>query len=246
MEGKPEAPRGIGASIRSPEIVLMVVAGVAVAILGPYALYRLGPHVPKVSTEEVKSSPPGIDLDVTDLDTLPDSLRDGAMLLLTTETPELPDAIKNLAVANGENVLRPVSEAVEETQPILYWSAAFAAPPYSISISDDRNQVIARAVGIQNTSWMVLTPLRRGGEYTWRRLPSAAPASRRPLVPGALMTVKRSLWRNREHASRAQGFSPDHIGLVAQQLGMLAIAERGIYRAHQTVSRLNYGCTTAE
>ena len=144
---------------RSPEVVLMVVAGIAVAILGPYALYQLSPHAPRVSMAETKSGPPGIDLDITELDTLPDSLREGAMLLLTTETPEPPEAIANLAVAGGENVLRPVSEAVEETQPVLYWSAAFGEPPYTISIADERGQVIARAQGIQNTSWMVLTPL---------------------------------------------------------------------------------------
>jgi len=61
-----------GTGFRSPEVILMVVAGVAVAILGPYSLYLLGPHAPKVSTQETKSGPPGIDLDVSELDTLPD------------------------------------------------------------------------------------------------------------------------------------------------------------------------------
>lgn len=205
---------------RSPEVVLMVVAGVAVAILGPYALYQLSPHVPRVSTPETQSGPPGIDLDISELDTLPDSLRDGAMLLLTTETPQPPDAIANLAVASGENVLRPVSEAVEETQPVLYWSAAFGVPPYTVSISDDRNLVIARAQGIQNTSWMVLAPLRRGGEYTWQVTVAGATeqASFRVLDDGQVM-----LWRAMLAAHRDSHLV---IGLVAQQLGMLAIAER--------------------
>lgn len=205
---------------RSPEVVLMVVAGVAVAILGPYALYQLSPHVPRVSTQETPSGPPGIDLDVSELDTLPDSLRDGAMLLLTTETPQPPDAIANLAVASGENVLRPVSEAVEETQPVLYWSAAFGVPPYTVSISDDRNLVIARVQGIQNTSWMVLAPLRRGGEYTWQVTVAGATeqASFRVLDDGQAM-----LWRAMLAAHRDSHLV---IGLVAQQLGMLAIAER--------------------
>jgi len=203
----------------------MVVAGVAVAILGPYSLYLLGPHAPKVSTQETKSGPPGIDLDVSELDTLPDSLRDGAMLLLTTEMAEPPDSIANLPVASGENVLRPVSEAVEETQPILYWSAAFGEPPYSVSItslsdSAGRGQVIARAQGIQNTSWMVLTPLRRGGEYTWQVTVAGASeqASFRVLDDGQAM-----LWRAMLAAHRDSHLV---IGLVAQQLGMLAIAER--------------------
>src|ERR1700730_10746120 len=99
-----------GKGFQSPEVLLMVVAGVAVAILGPYTLYRLSPHAPKVSLQETQSGPRGIDLDISELNTLPDSLRDGAMLLLTTETPEPPDAIADLAVASGENVLRPVSE----------------------------------------------------------------------------------------------------------------------------------------
>ncbi len=198
----------------------MVVAGVAVAILGPYALYLLAPHAPRVSTQEKQSEPPGIDLDISELDTLPDALRDGAMLLLTEETPEPPEAIANLAVASGENVLRPVSEAVEETQPALYWSAAFGEPPYTVSISDEHGQVIARTQGIQNTSWMVLAPLHRGGEYTWQVTVSGATeqASFRVLDDGQAM-----LWRAILAAHKDSHLV---IGLVAQQLGMLAIAER--------------------
>jgi len=205
---------------RSPEVILMVVAGVAVAILGPYALYQLSPHAPRVSTQEQQSAPPGIDLDVSELDTLPDSLRDGAMLLLSTETPEPPEAIANLGVASGENVLRPVSEAVEETQPVLYWSAAFGEPPYTVAITDEHGQVIARAQGIQNTSWMVLTPLHRGGEYSWQVNVAGATeqASFRVLDDGQVM-----LWRAMLAAHRDSHLV---IGLVAQQLGMLAIAER--------------------
>jgi hypothetical protein len=203
----------------------MVVAGVAVAIVGPYALYELTPHAPRVSTRETQSRPPGIDLDVSDLDTLPDSLRDGAMLLLTTDTPELPDSILNLAPPGGEDVLRPVSEAVEETQPVLYWSAGFAEPPYSVSIlsvsaTDESSQVIARAQGIQNTSWMVLTPLRRGGIYTWQVAATGASeqASFRVLDDG-----QATLWRAMQAAHKDSHLV---MGLVAQQLGMLAIAER--------------------
>jgi len=206
--------------LKSPEVVLMMVAGVAVAILGPYALYELSPHAPRVSTQETKSGPLGIDLDVSELDTLPDSLRDGAMLLLTTETPESPDAIKNLAVASGENLLRPVSEAVEETQPVLYWSPAFGEPPYTVSITDDHGVVIARAQGIQNTSWMALSPLHPGGEYTWQVTVSGATetASFRVLDQG-----QATLWRAMQAAHKDSHLV---IGLVAQQLGMLAIAER--------------------
>jgi len=198
----------------------MVLAGVAVAILGPYALYQAFPHPKATRTPDAQAVARGIDLDITELDALPDSLRQGAMKLLTADTAEPPEAIANLAVATGENVLRPVSEAVEETQPVLYWSAAFGVPPYTISIADERGLVISRAQGIQNTSWMVLTPLRRGGEYTWQVTVTGATetASFRVLDDGQVM-----LWQAMLAAHKD---SPLLIGLVAQQLGMLAIAER--------------------
>jgi len=198
----------------------MVLAGVAVAILGPYALYQAFPHPKATRTPDAQAVARGIDLDIAELDALPDSLRQGAMKLLTADTAEPPEAIANLAVATGENVLRPVSEAVEETQPVLYWSAAFGVPPYTISIADERGLVISRAQGIQNTSWMVLTPLRRGGEYTWQVTVTGATetASFRVLDDGQVM-----LWQAMLAAHKD---SPLLIGLVAQQLGMLAIAER--------------------
>ena len=208
-------------AFKSPEVVLMVVAGLAVAILGPYSLYLLMPHAPRVSSEKTKSAAAGIDLDISELDTLPDSLRGDAMLLLTVETPELPEAIANLGAASGENILRPVSEAVEETQPVLYWSAAFGEPPYTVSISDDKGLVIARAQGIQNTSWMALTPLRRGGEYTWVVTSPTAKfeqASFRVLDDG-----QATLWQAMLAAHKDSHLV---LGLVSQQLGMLAIAER--------------------
>ena len=198
----------------------MVLAGVAVAILGPYALYQAFPHPKATRTPDAQAVARGIDLDITELDALPDSLRQGAMKLLTADTAEPPEAIANLAVATGENVLRPVSEAVEETQPVLYWSAAFGVPPYTISIADERGLVISRAQGIQNTSWMVLTPLRRGGEYTWQVTVTGATetASFRVLDDAQVMLWQAMLAAHKE--------SPLLIGLVAQQLGMLAIAER--------------------
>ena len=80
--------------------------------------------------------------------------------------------------------------------------------------------MISRAQGIQNTSWMVLTPLKRGGEYTWQVTVTGATesASFRVLDDGQAM-----LWKSMLAAHKD---SPLLIGLVAQQLGLLAIAER--------------------
>jgi hypothetical protein len=109
---------------------------------------------------------------------------------------------------------------VEETQPVLYWSAGFGEPPYSVSITDERGQVIARAQGIQNTSWMVLTPLRRGGEYTWQVSVTGVSeqASFRVLDDG-----QATLWSAMQTAHKDSHLV---IGLVAEQLGLLGIAER--------------------
>jgi hypothetical protein len=87
-------------------------------------------------------------------------------------------------------------------------------------VTDEHGQVIARAQGIQNTSWMVLTPLRRGADYTWQVTVSGATetASFRVLDDG-----QATLWRAMLAAHRDSHLV---IGLVAQQLGMLAIAER--------------------
>jgi hypothetical protein len=67
---------------------------------------------------------------------------------------------------------------------------------------------------------MVLTPLHRGGEYTWQVTVSGATeqASFRILDDGQEM-----LWRAMLAAHKDSHLV---IGLVAQQLGMLAIAER--------------------
>lgn len=220
MPAKPPTPSGAGSPLKTPQVVLMVLAGVAVAILGPYALYQAFPHPRAVRVQDPQTAARGIDLDISELDTLPDSLRDGAMLLLIADTPEPPESIANLAEATGENVLRPVSEAVEETRPVLYWSAAFAEPPYTVSILDERGQVLSRAQGIQNTSWMVLMPLRRGVEYSWQVTVAGATESAafRVLDDGQAM-----LW------DAIQTAHPDShlvLGLVAQQLGLLGIAER--------------------
>ncbi len=209
-----------GKGFRSPEVILMVVAGVAVAILGPYALYRVFPHAPTVVTKENQSGPPGVDLDSSELQTLPGALRDGAEVLLMAETPQAPDAIVNLPLATGDNVLRPVSEAVEESQPVLYWSAGFGEPPYTVAVSDDHGQVVARSQGIQNTSWMVPVPLRRGADYTWQVSVTGVTeqASFRVLDDREV-----NVWKATQAAHKDSHLV---IGVVAQQLGMLGIAER--------------------
>jgi hypothetical protein len=67
---------------------------------------------------------------------------------------------------------------------------------------------------------MVLMPLRRGGEYTWQVTVAGVTESAafRVLDDGQMM-----LWKAMQ---AAHGDSHLLIGLVAQQLGLLSIAER--------------------
>src|SRR6185295_15787884 len=99
MPAKSSSAGGFSAAIRSPQVVLMVLAGVAVAILGPYALYQAFSHPKATAAKAAPADKRGIDLDITELDDLPDSLKGGAILLLTTEVPEPPEAIADLPVA---------------------------------------------------------------------------------------------------------------------------------------------------
>lgn len=205
----------------------MVIAGLAVAIGGPYWMWHsMGPH----SNLSGSSNPDSTDsqpvqhavdaaLDISELDALPKSLHDGAMLLLTTDTPEHPDDIAGLPDPTNENLLTPVSEAVLETQPTLYWQPGFGDPPYTATIFLG-NQIVSRGQGLGNTSWTVSSPLARGGDFTWQ-LTSGATSARASFH--VLDEGQARLWNGikTEHAA-----SHLVMGTVAQQLGMLGIAER--------------------
>src|SRR5579862_2484182 len=151
---------------KSPGGMAMVAVGVALAILGPYLLYKLGPlgrNKVKDADETSQPAPPSIDgsLDIADLDSLPQDLHDGAIVLLTTENPVPPDPIASLPEPMGEDVLRPVSEAEAQNPPTLYWSPGFAEPPYSVTVLQG-TQVVARGQGLANTSWTPPVALMKG------------------------------------------------------------------------------------
>ena len=212
------------APYRSPQVLLMIAAGLAVVILGPYLLYRAASPPSRGTAAPAKSQaagPVGLDnvLDASELDSLPQTLREGAMLLLlNSDVPDPADSIAALPEPVGENLRNPVSEAVEFTEPVLYWSA-FAPPPYSVTVMDERNQVVAQGP-TQNTSWTVPVSLRPGGIYTWQ-----------VTVPGM---VERASFRVLDQAEQnlwkgiRAGHADSHLalGLVAQQLGLLVFAER--------------------
>jgi hypothetical protein len=202
----------------------MVVAGLAVAIGGPYLMWRsMGLHtnLSGTSTPDSQSGPHTVDpsLDLSGLDSLPKPLHDGAMVLLSTDSPEAPDSIAGLPDPTSENLLRPVSEAVFETQPTFYWQPGAGSPPYSVTISLG-SQVVARGAGIANTSWTVPMPLFRGGVYTWQLTAEGASARASFRV---LTEVESRQWM-----AVQSGPMPSHlvVGTVAEQLGMLGIAER--------------------
>src|SRR5205807_8702971 len=72
---------------KSPQAIFMALAGLIVAIVGPYMMWRsTGAHGNvRGSGQETSESRPAIDpsLDLSEFDSIPKSLHDGAMLLLT-------------------------------------------------------------------------------------------------------------------------------------------------------------------
>jgi hypothetical protein len=212
---------------RSPQAIFMVIAGLALAVLGPYLMWRnSGPHskLSGTATQETADAQPGElavdpEIDVMELEGLPKSLHDGAMLLLTTDTPEHPDSIVNLSDPTSDDLLHPVTEAVFETQPTLYWQPGFGPPPYSVLVSLG-TQLVAHGEGLTNLTWTVPTPLPRGGSYTWQLMAEGVSARASFRI---LDDAQSKIWTavQADHAK-----SHLAMGTVAQQLGMLGIAER--------------------
>jgi hypothetical protein len=158
-------------------------------------------------------------LNLAELDSLPKGLHDGAQLIMNRETAERPDSIANLPDLPNENLANPVSEAVLEDQPTFYWLPAFSPPPYTVTVWLGPD-VVARGQGIANTSWMVPMPLKRGKDYIWQL--TAPDASERASFH-IIEEEQSKLWATikAEHAE-----SHLVLGLVAEQFGMLGIAER--------------------
>jgi len=204
----------------------MILAGLSVVILGPYLMWHnMGPHkLSGAAAQEASDSEPEeieIDpmIDVKELEKLPKSLHDGALALLTTDMPDYPDTIANLPEPTSDKLVSPVSEAVWDTQPTLFWQPSFGEPPYTVSVYLS-TQELARGQNLENTSWTLPMPLPRGNNYTWQLTSGEASARATFRV---LDEEQSKLWTA---TKIAYGTSHLVMGTTAEQFGMLSPAER--------------------
>jgi len=204
----------------------MILAGLAIVVLGPYLMWRnsgLHKFSGAPAQEASDSEPEEIEIDpmidVKELEKLPKSLHDGALALLTTDMPDYPDTIANLPEPTSDKLVSPVSEAVWDTQPTLFWQPSFGEPPYTVSVYLS-TQELARGQNLENTSWTLPMPLPRGNNYTWQLTSGEASARATFRV---LDEEQSKLWTA---TKIAYGTSHLVMGTTAEQFVMLSPAER--------------------
>ncbi|MEI9814112.1 MAG: hypothetical protein WDO18_16360 [Acidobacteriota bacterium] len=216
------AARKSGAVLGSTQLLVMVLGGVLMILGVWYIALRNFPGLANPITGEVAAptGDPNLGIDFRDLESLPDDYAAGASAIIAQEEAVLPEPLMGLAEASGFGLTYPVTESVDTVQPTLSWTL-FAPGPYKVSVKDRTGQIVASAQNIFNTSWVVPAKLERGGVYTWEVSGVTSEFENAQFV--ILTTEQVAEWQR----VRSQ-FSMSHLalGVMAEQLGMLSIAER--------------------
>ncbi len=202
--------------LRSPQGAIATAALVVAAIVGPYLATRNNSTGGEAAINIPGNGTPD-PLDLTALDSIPEGLKEGARAMLVAAQPLVPDALDGLKAPAGENVQYPVYETLVETQPTLQW-APFGAT-YSVSVSDSSGAIIARAEGIAANQLRVPKLLNRGGIYSWT-------VTAEGNTETAWFRVLDNAEMNQLTSVRLfRSGSPLVMGVVAEQLGLMTIAE---------------------
>ncbi len=213
---KPTIGDKLKAFVRSPQLVLMTAAGIALVIGAPYiALRSLPGSGDDANINQTKEVP----LDVRAVYELPQALAISAEEVLTAQQPEVPEALDGVPTPLGFDQTYPVSEVVESTRPTFTWQQA-EPPPYTVVIRNAADLEVLRVPNIASPLLVTPMELERGAIYTWQlvfRSGSFEEASFRVMDEGDL-----ALWQD----VRAQyGNSHLVLGLLAQHYGLLSIAQ---------------------
>lgn len=201
---------------QSPQLILMLAAGIVLVIGAPYlALRTLPGGGGQAGVDGVKDVP----LDTSAVDALPQALAISAQEVLAAQQPELPEVLADVPTPLGFEQTYPVSEVVEATRPTFTWQQA-EPPPYTVLIRNAAGQAVLRVPGIMTPLLVVPMELERGAVYTWQlTFPSgsAEEASFKVMDEGDL-----ALWQQ----ARAD-YRDSHLvlGLLAQHFGLLSIAQ---------------------
>jgi hypothetical protein len=197
------------ASLKWPQVAMIALA-IAVAALAPAVMRNARSSGRLGGMESIQS-----------LESLPPSLREAARQVVTADAPLRPAALKDMAPNVDPQIEYPASEVIEETQPELRWKP-FAAS-YSVSVSDRGGKEIAHATELTGTKWTLSVPLSRGASYEWEvRAEGSGSADLHRGMFGVLGDSEEQTLAQ----LRASGAGPLALGAVAQQFGLLSMAQR--------------------
>jgi hypothetical protein len=221
-----EKTSDVSTIIRSPQLLAILGLGVLLVFAGVYLALRTFPGmfkngIPNPITGEAVApkGDPNLGIDFSELNSLPEDFSGDASTILEREGPEMPEPISELGEASGFGLIYPVTESTDTPQPTLTWML-FAPGPFKITIKDKIGQVVASAQNIPRTIF-VSPKLNPGATYTWEV--TAANGERESAQFIVLTAEQTASWQR----VRSK-FSQSHLalGLVAEQLGMLTVAER--------------------
>ncbi len=218
---EPSLGEKVGSIFRSPMLLTMLVAGVALVLGVPYLALRTLPGIANPVTGEVAAKGnPNVGIDFQELNNLPGDLAAGASTILEQEQGVMPQPLIGLPEPSGFGLIYPVNEVVETEQPALTWNF-FAPAPFKIVVKDKANQVIASAQNISAPNFVMPMKLNRGETYSWEVTASNGETQSASFV--LITTEELEDWQ----MVRKQ-FKESHLalGLAAEELGMLSTAER--------------------
>ena len=182
--------------------IAMVALTLVVAILGPIVM------------RNARSANSG----TSAFESLPPELRQGAQDVINADAPLRPVALADLTPNVDPKIDYPAAEVEEETQPELRWEP-FAAS-YAVSLTDSAGNVVAQAIDVTATKWTIPVSLNRGAMYSWEVRATGSGDSHR----GAFRVLGASEEQTLAQL-RASGAGPLALGAVAEQFGLLTLAE---------------------
>jgi hypothetical protein len=207
---------------KSPQLLIMLLLGIALVIGAPYLALRTLPGVANPVTGETSGSKgdpnPGMDFQI--LADLPPDVAQSARDILSQEEPVMPESLVGVPEHTGGGLIYPVLEAIETVQPTLSWNV-FDAPPYRVAVKNQAGQTVASANNLQNPFWVMNVKLTPGAVYTWTVTAANGNSEEASFVVMTLEEMED--WRRLRSK-----FGNSHLalGLAAQHYGLLTTAEQ--------------------
>jgi hypothetical protein len=151
-------------------------------------------------------------------ESLPPELRQGAQDVVNADAPLRPAALADLTPNVDPKIDYPAAEVEEETQPELHWLPFGAA--YAVSLTDSNGNAVAQVTDLTATKWTVPVSLNRGATYSWEVRATNSTDSHRGVFRVLGASEEQTLAQ-----LRASGAGPLALGAVAEEFGLLTLAE---------------------